>query len=229
MTENEEIKDVFKNLSQVDTTKHQKNLQVGGATLTYLSWTFAWSYLMDAYPDSNYEIERFEDEQGVKKPYMFDKTGYMVFTKMTIKGTTREMWLPVMDSHNKAMLDHVYTYDTKYKKGIIVEPASMFDINKTIMRCLVKNMAMFGLGLNIYSGEDLPDPNEATKQMSISSKQKADIINLSNRVGTKFDKKPEQVLSDSLSLAKANTIDDLDQQTAKLLIQSYENQLKASK
>lgn len=33
----------------------------------------------------------------------------------------------------------------------------MFDINKTIMRCLVKNLAMFGLGLYIYSGEDLPE------------------------------------------------------------------------
>ena len=38
-----------------------------------------------------------------------------------------------------------------------VEAASMFDINKTIMRCLVKNIAMFGLGLYIYAGEDLPE------------------------------------------------------------------------
>jgi hypothetical protein len=32
----------------------------------------------------------------------------------------------------------------------------MFEVNTTIMRCLVKNLAMFGLGINIYSGEDLP-------------------------------------------------------------------------
>ena len=38
-----------------------------------------------------------------------------------------------------------------------VEAASMFDVNKTIMRCLVKNLAMFGLGLYIYAGEDLPE------------------------------------------------------------------------
>ena len=36
----------------------------------------------------------------------------------------------------------------------------MFDINKTIMRCLVKNLAMFGMGLYIYAGEDLPDGEE---------------------------------------------------------------------
>ena len=67
------------------------------------------------------------------------------------------MWLPVMDSSNKAMKSEGYTYDTKYKKDISVEPATMFDVNKTIMRCLVKNLAMFGLRLYIYSGEDLPE------------------------------------------------------------------------
>ena len=55
------------------------------------------------------------------------------------------------------MKNKPYTYDTKYKQNILVSPASMFDINKTIMRCLVKNLAMFGLGLYIYSGEDLPE------------------------------------------------------------------------
>ena len=37
----------------------------------------------------------------------------------------------------------------------------MMDINKTIMRCLVKNLAMFGLGLYIYAGEDLPETEAA--------------------------------------------------------------------
>ena len=85
-----------------------------------------------------------------------DKLGYMVFTKVTIKGLTREMWLPVMDYKNKAMIDN----------------ATMFDINKTIMRCLTKNLAMFGLGLYIYAGEDLP--TDEPKQM-ITEAQKKDI------------------------------------------------------
>ena len=38
-----------------------------------------------------------------------------------------------------------------------VDAASMFDVNKAIMRCLVKNLAMFGLGLYVYAGDDLPD------------------------------------------------------------------------
>jgi hypothetical protein len=61
-----------------------------------------------------------------------------------------------MDGANKAMKSSGYTYTTKYGEKS-VEPASMFDVNKTIMRCLVKNLAMFGLGLYIYAGEDLPE------------------------------------------------------------------------
>ena len=53
-----------------------------------------------------------------------------------------------------------YEYDTRAGKKT-VEQASMFDVNKTIMRCLVKNLAMFGLGLYIYAGEDLPEVEKA--------------------------------------------------------------------
>lgn len=148
---------VFNKLKEVNVTGYveEKN------GLKYLSWAYAWQKVMELYPSANYEIERFDN-----KPYLYDEqTGYMVFTRMNIEGIEREMWLPVMDSNNKAMLDHRYTYDTKYKKDIPVEKATMFDINKTIMRCLVKNLAMYGLGLALYSGEDLPE-EELTEDMA---------------------------------------------------------------
>lgn len=140
--------------------------------LTYLSWCYAWAEMKKLYPDVKYEIERFN---GL--PYLFDpKTGYMVFTNVTAGGVTHEMWLPVMDGANNAMLDRSYTYQVKkydwnnktkrkefngeYEEKT-VEAATMFDINKAIMRCLTKNIAMFGLGLYIYAGEDLPEtPND---------------------------------------------------------------------
>jgi hypothetical protein len=133
--------------------------------LSYLSWSWAVAEILKKYPDMTYEILRFENNL----PYTYDeKTGYMVFTKVTIAGITREMWLPVMDPANKAMLDHKYTYQVKnYKTGELVEkevqPATMFDVNKTIMRCLTKNFAMFGLGLYIYAGEDLPEEEQNRK------------------------------------------------------------------
>ena len=129
--------------------------------LTYLTWSRAWGEVKKLYPNATYEIKRFDDGQ----PYYYDeKTGYMVFTSVTIEELTHEMWLPVMDSANKAMKDKPYTYDTRYKKGLTVEAATMFDINKTIMRCLAKNLAMFGLGLYIYAGEDLPETDDTQEQ-----------------------------------------------------------------
>ena len=94
------------------------------------------------------------------------------------------MWLPVMDGANNAMKAEPYEYTVKnpnfrYAKKQEdgryldkygneqpeyfvkhVNAATMFDVNKTIMRCLVKNLAMFGLGLYIYAGEDLPTAPE---------------------------------------------------------------------
>lgn len=146
--------------------------------LTYLSWTWAWDIFKQHCPDATYKIKTFN---GL--PYVYDEnTGYMVYTEITVEGETHEMWLPVMDSANKAMKAEPYDYkvknynfkyaklnptDGKYYDKYGNEQveyeikhcsaATMFDINKTIMRCLTKNMAMFGLGLYIYAGEDLPE------------------------------------------------------------------------
>ena len=139
----------FNKLFQLDVNEHVEKKN----NLSYLTWAWAWAEVKKIYPDASYTIKTFEN--GL--PYVYDpNTGYMVFTTVTIEGLTHEMWLPVMDGANKAMKAEAYTYTTKYGEKD-VEPASMFDINKTIMRCLVKNLAMFGLGLYIYAGEDLPE------------------------------------------------------------------------
>jgi len=144
-------KSVFENLFEVNVNDHVEKKK----DLSYLSWPYAWAEVKKRYPKANYKIHQFGEKQ---LPYVFDEgIGFMVFTSVTIEGITHSMWLPVMDSSNKAMKSEGYTYDTKFKKDISVEPATMFDVNKTIMRCLVKNLAMFGLGLYIYSGEDLPE------------------------------------------------------------------------
>lgn len=130
--------------------------------LSYLSWAWGWAEFKKKCPDATYTIKQFGDNQ---LPYVYDpNTGYMVFTSVTAGGMTHDMWLPVMDGANKAMKNASYTYDTKFKKNVVCEAATMFDINKTIMRCLVKNLAMFGLGLYIYAGEDLPEPTEEPHQ-----------------------------------------------------------------
>lgn len=152
----------FEQLLKLNVNDKVEERTDGKVTLKYLSWSYAWSEFKKVYPDATYEIVKFPCNNGEFLPYMHDEmTGYMVNTRVTANGLTYEMWLPVMNNANKAMKCIPYEYETKYGKKS-VEQATMFDINKTIMRCLVKNLAMFGLGLYIYAGEDLPEGSEET-------------------------------------------------------------------
>ncbi len=141
--------------------------------LSYLSWPYAWAEVKKRFPDATYSVKLFGENN---LPYVYDEnTGYMVFTNVTINNLTHEMWLPVMDNFNKSMKSVKYTYSSNYRKNACVEAASMFDVNKAIMRCLVKNLAMFGLGLYIYSGEDLPE-NESEKISNLHVKSLKKLI-----------------------------------------------------
>lgn len=169
-------KSVFETLNAINVNgMTEKKKQTNGTTLTYLSWSSAWQVVKEKFPGATYEIEK-NPETGL--PYWYDPlTGYMVFVKTTVGGTTYEMWLPVMDGTNHAMKDKPYTYDTKYKKGLQVKAASMCDINRTLMRALTKCLAMHGLGLYIYQGEDIPQPVEQAQpaQQPIKSIEKATV------------------------------------------------------
>jgi len=136
--------------------------------LTYLSWSFAWSETKKACPDATYKIGMTDYDEAL---------GFMCHTEVTIAGETLEMWLPVMDGANKSMKKEAYTYSTRYGEKS-VEGATTFDINKTIMRCLVKNLAMFGMGIYIYAGEDLPDSETTTNATITPVEANAGSINL---------------------------------------------------
>ena len=135
-------KSVWATLSSIDCS--DKVEQKG--KLTYLSWAWAWQTLMENYPDSTYEYDcgsRLENDTAE------------VNVSVTVQGVTHSMWLPVMDNRNKS----------------IVNPTTR-DISDARMRCLVKCIAMFGLAIYIYAGEDLP---ESTKTMEVSADQAAEI------------------------------------------------------
>lgn len=191
----DEKKSVFSVLNAVNVNEHTEVKKSDGTELTYLSWPFAWAEVKKRYPGATYEI--IKQENGL--PYVYDEnTGYMVSTRVTINGVSHEMWLPVMDGANKAMKSAPYIYKAKnknfryakkcedgvYRDGYgkeqpeffekTVNAATMFDVNKAIMRCLVKNLAMFGLGLYIYAGEDLPDGEKPEPQERPSTQDAAE-------------------------------------------------------
>ena len=212
MIEIEEIKgnkSVFDVLNAINVNDHKEEKN----GLSYVSWAWAIAELFKNYPEAEYTI--WKDEKGL--PYVYDeKTGYMVYTSVTIHGQTKEMWLPVMDGANQSMKAEPYSYTVKNKNHKFskldkdtgkyfdrygneqpeyitktVEAATMFDINKTIMRCLVKNLAMFGLGLYIYAGEDLPEGSEETYLDGYISERDLQILN--NMLN---DKQAEYVLNE---------------------------------
>ena len=125
---------VFKTLNALNVNEHTAKK----GRLTYLSWAAAWGELLKLYPDSSFRV--YENEKGF--PYFADETGVMTKVSVTVESVERICWLPVMDNRNNA------------KK---IAQTTMRDINDTIMRCLAKAIALHGLGLYIYKGEDVPD------------------------------------------------------------------------
>ena len=103
--------------------------------LTYLSWAWAWAEALKADEDATYKVEMFGD-----KCYMDINGTAMVFVTVTMFGKAMTCQLPVMDFRNKA----------------ITNPDA-FAVNTAIMRCMTKALALHGLGLYIYSGDDLPE------------------------------------------------------------------------
>ena len=171
-------KQVWIELSQLDCSdKVQKK---GG--LSYLSWANAWQSLMDVYPDSSFAfLDSLTLPNGTVE----------VHVSVTVADgeheLTRFMTLPVMDYRNTA----------------IVDPDSR-DISDARMRCLVKCVALFGLGLFLYRGEDVPEKREvvlATDEQRAELQEFMDSDKMSPR-RTVWVKKN----MDSMSVGNANSI-----------------------
>lgn len=144
-----EKKSVFEILSEVDISNHVEKKM----NLSYLSWAWAWNTLKRMYPDTPVPEATLYQEMVLNKdgswkltdrkvPYLTTPRGTTVEVTVTIEGTPYKQSLYVMDNRNK----------------VVINP-DMGQINKTTMRCTVKAIAMAGLGLNLYAGEDLPMGN----------------------------------------------------------------------
>lgn len=167
----------FEKAFLTDCSEHIEKKDTGiGRPLSYLSWAWAWAKFCTLYPEAEYEVVKTD---GL--PYVADMNmGIIVYTRVrTDKDCEwREMWLPVMDPSNRAMKLETYSYkawnrDKKAYEDKYVKAADMMDINKTLMRCLTKNLAMFGLGLSIYAGEDVPQPLTGEEEGAIKAEFEA--------------------------------------------------------
>jgi hypothetical protein len=103
--------------------------------LSYLSWAWAWAEALKADADASYKVEMFDG-----KCFMDINGTAMVFVTVTMFRKPMTCQLPVMDYRNKA-----------------IPNPDAFAVNTAIMRCMTKALALHGLSLYIYAGEDLPE------------------------------------------------------------------------
>lgn len=104
--------------------------------LTYLSWAWAVDQLLQNDPQANWEY---------LEPLRFGET-MMVRCAVTAFGKTMVSQLPVMDYRNKP-----------------IPNPDAFAVNTSMQRCLAKAIALHGLGLYIYAGEDVPEEDKEQK------------------------------------------------------------------
>ncbi len=120
----------FTELSKINVNEHVERKN----GYSFLSWPFAVSQLRQFDPVATWHVQRFD---GV--PFLTTGAGVFVEVSVCVKGVSLSQIHPVLDSKNRPIL-----------------APNAFDINTSIQRCLVKAIALHGLGLYLYSGEDLP-------------------------------------------------------------------------
>lgn len=172
-------KEVYSKLSKIDVSKYVRKKN----GFDFLPWASCFGILFQHFPSVNFRIVEYlpngnEVPLGVKRkvevieegkktsweetlrgqPFRTVSGSLEVTSEMTVNGITRRMTLPVLNFANKPL-----------------STADTMQINKTEWRCLVKNAALFGLGINVYVGEELPEeeePEPKKKKTSIATAAK---------------------------------------------------------
>lgn len=159
----EKKKSVFETLSAVDVSKHVEVISMRkGPALKYVSWAWAWNMVKSIYPSANRVIEEFPEFRFNEKTGAWYATGQMLDYRITPEGCEVKVTVSIED---ETYSERLYVMDMRNQP---VAKPNIAQINKTQQRCLVKALAMAGLGLNLYAGEDLPmaDINEADKEQA---------------------------------------------------------------
>ena len=145
----------FMKLYKTDVSKYQKKK----GNFTYLSWADAWALLKKICPDARYGVTK--SENGT--PFIEPQCGYFVDVWVEVDGISLSQIHPVLDNRNQS-----------------IEQPDAFQINTSIQRALAKCIALHGLGLYIFAGEDLPEPDALTPD------EEKKLYELAKPLGKKF-------------------------------------------
>ena len=145
----------FEKLNKVDVSKFTEKK----GQFNYLSWAHAVRELLKVCPSATWEVHLFSNADGTKQPYMKNGTGAYVQVSVDVEGVIRSQVHPVLDNRNQT-----------------IDNPTSFQINTSIQRCLAKAIALHGLGLYIFAGEDLPEAD------AIDNKQAYELNELASKI-----------------------------------------------
>lgn len=170
--------------------------------LTYLSWAWAWAEALKADPTSTFHVDTFQRADGTTIPYMDINGTAMVWVRTTLFSKEMTCMLPVMDHRNKP-----------------IQNPDAFQVNTAIMRCLTKCLAMHGLGLYIYAGEDLPEddgvvPPPKPKAEPKAEKPPAKMEGEAGRFQITVKTKPDATPTDFINIVSEAAVVALEQATS---------------
>jgi len=167
--------------------------------LTYLSWAFAWAEALKADPTATFHVDTFQRADATTIPYMDINGTAMVWVRTTLFSKEMTCMLPVMDHRNKP-----------------IQNPDAFQVNTAIMRCLTKCLAMHGLGLYIYAGEDLPEddgvvPPPKPKAEKPAEKPPAKMAGEAGRFQITVTTKPDATPTDFINIVSEMAVVALEQ------------------
>ncbi len=169
-----ETDNVFETLNKVDVSKYTEKK----GKFNYLSWCYAVRELLKVCPTATWEVHTFQGTDGTEQPYMKNGTGAYVQVSVSVNDVVRSQIHPVLDHRNQTIKD-----------------PDAFQVNTSIQRCLAKAIALHGLGLYIFAGEDLPEPD------ALTPKETEDILKLSKSIK---DKDMRKGIEDAVSNGSVN-------------------------
>lgn len=148
--------------------------------LSYLSWAWAVDTLLQRDPTATWEYKFGVDPDTKEQvPYVCIGRTAMVFCTVKAFGVERTAQLPVMNHRNQP-----------------IEDPDSFQVNTAMQRCLAKAIALHGLGLYIYAGEDIPSEANESQGRATNKKPEAKVT-------------AEEIETAKALLQKAKTVDDL--------------------
>lgn len=183
---------MFQTLNEYDISEHIKKKD----KIIYLPWSKAWMILKTLYPDSKVEVIEnagFDSDDVVR--YFTDGKTAWVKVAITIKGHTETESLAIMDFRNKS---------------IPVANITSADVEKSIKRCMVKCAALHGLGLSLWTGEELSSAAREKKENDLDGIKQEILVIVSGKLEAGVPKEQIYKVIESIAGTKnPNAIRDI--------------------